>query len=655
MKMVKWIVAGFFLVAIGAAWYTYNKFDSQLTRLTPEVVEALRQTVAQENEAAIIKPKLHERTIQPVNPLKNLYFGDLHVHTSLSFDSHLAGNRIEPIDAYRFAQGKKLELMSGEIAQLTVPLDFAAITDHAESFGLFEGCADPDITPEQVDFCAQFENPSVSVFFKLRKQATRRPPVRMSFCGDDGSFCIEHGKTTWQRTQKAADNAYEPGVFTSFIGYEYSPTWPKSGSTHRNVIFRNRTVPETVISAYDAATALDLWRTLERTCTDDCEFLTIPHNLNRYYGKAFSRVDEDGGAYTQKDWERRDRYEPIVEVFQAKGTSECALGVGTTDEECTFEQFFPLCKEGEYIACAGGGSFARDGLKLGLELEKEIGFNPLQVGFIGSSDVHNSNAGDTEEWDYRGKSGFKDASAVKRLKERNFGPAVPITHNPGGLAAIWAEENTRDALFDSLKRKETFGTSGTRIRLRFFAAWDFEPNIVNDSKLVEKAYQFGVPMGGVLDGPAQDGQGSMLKPKLLVWAAKDPNNASLDRIQVIKGWVENGEQKEEIFDIACADGRSANSTTGKCPNTNAQVDLETCQITESDGAAELKVLWEDESFNPNYASFYYVRVLQNPTCRWSTYDAIRLGIEPIKEVPAVMQERAWSSPIWYSPQASITD
>jgi len=653
--MFKWIAAGIVLIAIGAAWYTYNKFDSQLVRLTPEVVEALRQTVAQENESAILKPELEKRKIQPANPLKNLYFGDLHVHTSWSFDANLAGNRIEPEDAYRFAQGEKLELMSGEIAQLTVPLDFAAITDHAESFGLFEGCADPNITPDQVEFCDLFENPSLSVFFKLREQGTKRPPVRMSFCGEDGSFCLKHGKTTWRRTQEAADNAYEPGVFTSFYGYEYSPAWPQGGSTHRNIIFRNQTVPETVVSAFDAATALDLWRTLERTCTDDCEFLTIPHNLNRYYGKAFSRVDEDGGAYTMKDWKRRDRYEPLIEVFQTKGNSECAHGVGTTDEECNFEQFFPLCEEGEFVACAGGGSFARDGLKLGLELEKELGFNPLRIGFIGSTDVHNSNPGDTEEWDYRGKSSFKDASAVKRLRERKFGPAVPITHNPGGLAAIWAEENTRDALFDALERKETFGTSGTRIRLRFFAGWNFEQDIVNDSNLVEKAYQAGVPMGGVLKGLAQDNQGSMLKPKLLVWAAKDPNNASLDRIQVIKGWVENGEQKEQIFDIACADGRSPNSTTGKCPNTNAQVDLETCQITESDGAPELKVLWEDESFNSNYASFYYVRVLQNPTCRWSTYDAIRLGIKPIKEVTTTIQERAWSSPIWYSPQASTTN
>ncbi len=647
--MIKWIASGFILFALATAWFFYDKFDSQLARLTPEVKEALRQTVAEENENAIVKPEPRARIIQPLNPNKNLYFGDLHVHTAWSFDANLGGNRIEPDDAYRFAQGKKLELMSGEVVQLSAPLDFVAITDHAESFGLFEGCADPAITEEQAEFCEQFENPSVSVFFQLRRQATKRPPVRMSFCGDDGSFCINHGKTTWKKTQEAADKANNPGVFTSFYGYEYSPTWPKGGSTHRNIIFRTRQVPETVVSAFDAATALDLWATLEASCTDGCEFLTIPHNLNRYYGKAFARVDEDGGDYTLKDWRRRDRYEPVVEMYQTKGNSECALGVGTTDEECTFEQFFPTCQDGETERCAGGGSYARDGLKLGLELEKELGFNPLRVGFIGSTDVHNSNPGDTEEWDYRGKSGFKDATAKKRLKKLEFGPGVPITHNPGGLAAIWAEENTRDALFDGLKRKETYATSGTRISLRFFAGWNYDQDIVNDPDLVPRAYQSGVPMGSSLDVPIAEKR-SELTPKLLIWATKDPGNANLDRIQIIKGWVEDGEQKEAIYDVACADGQVPNSTSGQCPPGKAQVNLETCQISEGDGDVELKVLWEDPGFNPNHSSFYYVRVLQNPTCRWSTYDAIRLGIEPVEVTSPTIQERAWSSPIWYSPK-----
>ena len=640
----KWIVMGVIAVAVGGGWYMYNRLDSQLTRLTPEVIEALRQTVAEENEAAISKPLPFSMTPQPKNPSKNLYFGDLHVHSSWSFDAYLSGNRMEPDQAYRFARGEQIELMSGEIAQLTQPLDFAAITDHAESFGLFEGCADPDITPKQVAFCEQFENPSLSVFFMLRREVTKRPPVRNDFCGEDGVFCIEHGKTTWRKTQAAADDAYEPGRFTTFSAYEYSPTWPKGGSTHRNIIFRNQIVPELVISAYDAPTAPFLWKLLEETCTGDCEFLTIPHNLNRYYGKAFGLQDEDGNPYTQGDWERRTSFEPLVEIFQTKSASECAIGVGTVDEECGFEQFFPLCPEGDSLACAGGGSFARDGLKFGLAIKQELGFNPLRFGFIGSTDAHNSNPGDTEEWDYRGKSGYKDASASKRLDDRKFAPDVPITHNPGGLAAVWAEENTRDSLFQSMAAKEVYATSGTRIRLRLFASWDFPDGIVDDPTMLESAYRSGVPMGGVLNRSDDTD-----KPQFLIWATKDPVNANLDRIQVIKGWIEDGESREEVIDVACSDDLVPDPATRKCPDNHAAVNLQTCHVTADHGDTEIRVLWQDVDFNPLHASFYYVRVLQNPTCRWSTYDAIRLGIEPAREVAAAIRERAWSSPIWYAP------
>jgi hypothetical protein len=642
--MKKWILIILVVLVAGGGWYVYESMSSKLMRLTPEVIERLHETVAAENEAAIVKPSFRERKSHPVDPLKTVYFGDLHVHTSLSFDAYIAGNRIDPMQAYRFAKGEGFELVSGEVVQLTTPLDFVAITDHAESFGLFEGCADPEITPEQREFCSQFDNPSLSLFLELRNEAIQRPPVRPEYCGEDGAFCIGHGRTTWAKIQEAADAAYEPGRFTSLYGYEYSPVWPRGGSTHRNVLFRTRSVPDLVVSAYDADTAVDLWKILESTCTGECEFLTIPHNLNRYYGKAFSGLDEDGNAYSEMDWIRRRSFEPLVEVFQTKASSECALGVGTTDEECGFEQFFPLCDEGESEACAGSNSFARDGLKFGLELEADLGFNPLQFGFVGSTDTHNSNPGDTEEWDYRGKAGLKDATARKRLAERSFGPSVPITHNPGGLAAVWAKENVREAIFDALKAKETYATSGTRIRLRVFAGWDFQPELLDDPELVAKAYSGGVPMGGILEANPAD-----TNPGFLVWAIKDPVHANLDRIQIVKGWREDGVQHEQVFDIACSDGLVPDAKTGRCPDNGARVDLRTCQTTDDTGDAELKVLWEDRNFDPRNPAFYYVRVLQNPTCRWSTYDAIRLGLDPIGEVSPTVQERAWSSSIWYSP------
>ncbi|MCD4721005.1 MAG: DUF3604 domain-containing protein, partial [Desulfobacula sp.] len=371
-KKIGWILGIILIVAVGYGWHTYKKFDAKMIRLTPEFIKELNKQSAAQNEAAIKKPEFRERTLQPQNPLKNVYFGDLHVHTSLSLDAYMCGNtNYTPDQAYEFAQGKKLEHVSGEILQLSEPLDFVAITDHAESFGIFDGCKAPGLTEKQKEFCAKLDSPSLAYYYKLRKNVLERPPKRPAdYCGEDDSFCIEHGKTTWKRIQKAADKAYKPGEFTSFYGYEYSPLWPKAGMTHRNVIFRNKTVPETVISAFDAMTALDLWKILEDTCTGDCEFLTIPHNMSNFFGRAYSRNDEDGAPYTPKDWERRDRYEPLAEIFQAKRTSECAFGVGTTDEECSFELFWPICEDDNLVGCASKGSYAREGLKLGIELEK---------------------------------------------------------------------------------------------------------------------------------------------------------------------------------------------------------------------------------------------------------------------------------------------
>ncbi|BFM15799.1 DUF3604 domain-containing protein [Maricurvus nonylphenolicus] len=624
--------------------------DSKVTRLTSEAQRQLLSEVAAENEDAITKPAFRARTVQQKNPLKNVYFGDTHVHTSWSFDSYLSGNRKGPEEAYRFAQGEPMTLFSGEVAQLTEPLDFVAIADHAESFGLFEGCTDKDLTPKQKDFCQQFDNPSLSLLFDLKRDTLARPPkAPIDLCGEDGEFCRKHGKTTWSKMQQAADAAYEPGVFTTIYAYEYSPLWPDMGSTHRNVLFRNHIVPDHVVSAFDAPTALDLWRTLENTCAGECEFLTIPHNLNRYQGKAYSYEDEDGGPYTEADWQRRSQSEPLAEIFQAKGNSECAIGLNTNDEECGFEQFYPLCEGENRGKCASDGSFARDGLKFGLQLEQQLDFNPLRFGFIGSTDTHNSTPGDTEAWDYRGKIGLRDLTAKKRLGKQKLQPGTHFSYNPGGLAAVWAEENTREAIFDAMKNKETYATSGTRIRLRFFAGWDYSPALSQQEDMIEQAYAGGVPMGGILQQETTSTQ-----PKFLIWAAKDPNGAKLDRIQMIKSWVENGENKEAVFDIACSNNQSPDPKTGLCPDNGARVNLDTCEVSATSGNEEIKVVWQDPNFNSDHSAFYYVRALQNPTCRWSSYDAIRLGTKTAENI-SVIKERAWSSPIWYSPQPIKTN
>ncbi|MBW2370377.1 MAG: DUF3604 domain-containing protein, partial [Deltaproteobacteria bacterium] len=444
-KIVAWTIGIVLVLGTGVGWYQYQKLSSRIIRITPEFIRELNQAVAAQDETAFKIPEPRQRTLQAPNPLKNVYFGDLHVHTALSFDSYLFGNRVTLDEAYRFAHGEMIRNAAGESMQITVPLDFVAITDHAESFGLFEICSDETIGEDQREFCNQFENPSTTFYWKLRKKALNRPPRREAvLCGEDGAICFEQGKNTWATIQKAAEKYNQPGVFTAFNAYEYSPVIRNGGMLHRNVIFRNPTVPNFAVSFYDAPTVLDLWRILEETCTGDCEFLTIIHNMNYSWGLSYAGETIDGDPYTTADWSLRGRSEPLAEIFQIKGSSEAAFGVGATDEDCAFEQFFPPCEADETGKCIPPNSMARDGLKRGLELKETLGFNPLQFGFIGATDTHNGNPGDTEEWDFRGQNALYSAPAKKRLTDAIY----PSTKNPGGLTCIWAEENTRDALFD---------------------------------------------------------------------------------------------------------------------------------------------------------------------------------------------------------------
>lgn len=280
----------------------------------------------------------------------------------------------------------------------------------------------------------------------------------------------------------------------------------------------------------------------------------------------------------------------------------------------------------------------RDGLGIGLALEDELGFNPLKFGLIGSTDTHNSNPGDVEEWDYRGASALNSSPARKRLAGGRGGNRSSVQRNPGGLAAVWAEENTREALFDAMQRKEVYATSGTRIKLRTFAGFDLPDTVLKDEGIAA-AYEAGVPMGGSLEG----------KPAgldVFVWAIRDPDGAPLQKVQLIKGWIEDGVRQEKVFDIACSGGAPVNAATGKCDDNGASVDIADCSFDEDPGSAEIKALWSDPDYNAANDAFYYVRVLQNPTCRWTTYDSLRLGRTPPEDVPATVTEMAWSSPIW---------
>ncbi|MGB1088739.1 MAG: DUF3604 domain-containing protein, partial [Alphaproteobacteria bacterium] len=460
--------------------------------------------------------------------------------------------------------------------------------------------------------------------------------------------CGKYARADWARYQALAEAYNEPGVFTTFAAYEYSPPLPDGGKHHRNVIFNGtKGLPPFAYSSMNVTNAIDLWRLLEADCTGDCDFFTIPHNMNKGWGLFYSPYTWDGKTYDKAAWELRQRREPLAEIFQVKGASECALGVGAADEECGFAQLLPPCAPGQETGCAYKTAFTRQALKIGLQMGQEIGLNPFNFGHIAASDSHNSNPGDVEEADFTGKVGAVTAPAIRRWRDqRAEGQGVHHSifkfHESGGLAAVWAPENTREEIFSAMKRKETYATSGPRIALRFFAGWGFDETIGESADPTAAAYAGGVPMGGDLGAEPQ-----AQSPAFFVWAAADQMDAPLQRMQMVKGWVDaEGKTHEAVIDIACADGLQVNPATGRCPDNGASVDLATCQISADRGAAELKTVWRDPAFDPKADAFYYVRVLQNPTCRWTSYDAIRLGKELDDRAPATIRERAWSSPIW---------
>ena len=674
--MYRKISLGFLVVLLAAVGFVTFKFllpiQASADKFGPDTAA---RDYALQDDSRLTLPAPQAAMYQPApNPAMNLYWGELHLHTAESFDATLFGNTLSIEDAYRFARGEPLSTAGGEVMQLTRPLDFVAITDHAEGFGTRTHCDDQNLSLGERAACwlANLPNPMI---FKILvdglrgtadpgdpskpagvyQQATRQPlrPGAFPTCRiGDGALerCYKNAGADWARYIELADRYHEPGELTTLIGYEFSPTLPDQGKHHRNIIFRSNIVPDRAISSLDVPNAIELWKGLEAGCGAGCDFLTMPHNPNKAWGLMYSRFTWDGQEYSEADWRLRQKREPLAEIFQIKGAQECALGVGATDEECAFEQVFGPCQPGEITGCAFETGFVRQGLKVGLELDRELGFNPMQVGFIAATDSHNSNPGDVEEWDFPGPAGSVTSSAFRRLRDDGEKAAYKSAirfHTSGGLAAVWAPENTREAIFDALARRETYATSGPRMAVRFYAGWDIGESIVEDHDPIASLMKYGVPMGGVLRPDAT----TKTSPDFFVWATRDPIDAPLQRVQMIKGWLDaQGQTHEKVVDIACADGLTVDAETGRCPDNGASVDLETCSFSADSGANELKTLWHDPDYDANQGAFYYVRVLMNPTCRWSSYDAVRLGRKPDSRVPATIRERAWTSPIWLDPE-----
>ena len=607
------------------------------------------------------------------NPNRNAYFGDLHVHTTLSFDASAFGTTATPTDAYRYAQGEAIKHPSGFEVQLAQPLDFYAVTDHAVMLGLINEAADTRTTFSQYDIAKPYHNINESVKGGLLDLA-RRSKVFNNFISDvvanllDGTFdndvVNDALKSAWIQTVEAADAAYKPGTFTTFAGYEFTSSTEEREALHRNVIFRGtERLPAQPFSRFNSINPEGLWDWMDELRLQDIESLAIPHNSNGSNGAMFMFTDWAGNPIDQEYADQRLRNEPLVEITQAKGTSETHPLLSTNDEWANFE-IFPL-RTSTRITSNPHGSYVRDAWQRGLSIATKDGANPYQFGVIGSSDTHTA-AASLDENNYFGKIGSFDSNAEKRGSVPAsflYGTLVKLAASEmvekvdgenyldfsgykywgaSGIAGVWAEENTREAIYDALRRKETFATSGTRIKVRFFAGYDLNKAQLNSPELIKNAYQNGATMGGTLQ--ASDDR----QPMFLTWAVADPNTAKLQRVQIIKGWLENGEHQEQVYDVACADGLSVDTDTHRCPDNGASVNLNDCSSTANVGASELKTLWQDPSFTSGQEAFYYVRVLENPVCRWSTWDAIRAGESPRSDLSATIQERAWSSPIWYS-------
>jgi Protein of unknown function (DUF3604) len=574
----------------------------------------------------------------PPNPLRNAYFGDMHLHTSLSFDAAAAGTHTMPEDSYKYARGDAVAYL-GRTVRRNVPLDFLAVTDHSEYLGIVNAASDPSGPFKDTKWPAE-----------LAGETMRQIMGHFSLSGFLGSakpipeFTTEAVlESNWQIVVSAAEKYYEPGTFTTFVAYEWS-SMPNGNHLHRCVIFEGPKFPARPFSSLDSPRPEDLWKFAEQNRKDGIDVILIPHNSNLSDGLMFAYKDSYGNDITRAYALERQANEPLAEVSQVKGTSETRPELSPTDEFSNFE-LVPLVINGKREQLEGG--YIRDAYKRGLEIQSKVGVNPFKLGMVGDTDAH-SGVSATEENNFPGALGENDS---QKDLHRLFTENDPIMNTPdtiltpGGLTGVWAEQNTRESIFSALKRREVFATSGGRMRVRFFASFDYRKGITGGADWVQKAYAGGVPMGADLPHAARSG-----KPRFLVWALKDPDSANLDRIQIVKVWRKNGDSHEKIYDAVWSGARKRDSKTGKVPPVGNTVNVEKATYTNDIGAMELKGEWTDPDFDADVSAIYYARVLEIPTPRWPVYLAARSGEKLPDETPKIFQERAWTSPIFYDPR-----
>jgi hypothetical protein len=583
-------------------------------------------------------------------------FGDTHLHTDLSVDAGLFGNRLGLDQAYRFAKGEEVISATGQRVRLSRPLDFLVIADHSDGYGMFQKILDGD--PELMkDDTARRWNGMIKEGGESAVAATLEvidlfSRGEMPFDFNDPSV----RGSVWEEVIDAAERYNEPGEFTAFIGYEWTSLAPPGNNLHRVVVYRDgaarasQTLP---VVTEDSLDPEDLWAALTAyEKQTGGKLLAIPHNGNLSNGMMFALTDMKGDPLTRAYAEERSRWEPIYEVTQIKGDGEAHPFLSPNDEFADYGTWdkgnlnLSEAKTKEMLQY----EYGRSALKLGLKLESELGVNPFKLGMIGSTDSHTSLVA-VEEENFFGKH-----SGTEPGPERWSHPAIAAPDGSAafmgweqvssGYAAVWATENTRKAVWDAMKRREVFATTGTRLAVRFFGGWDFSAEDARSRIPAEIGYTKGVPMGGDLfTAPAGKA------PTFLVAAIKDPYSGNLDRIQIVKGWLDkSGEVREKVYDVVWGDAdKRQPGPDGKVPSVGNTVDVATATWTNTIGDSELITVWSDPEFDSSLRAFYYARVLEIPTPRWTAYDAVRYGIQMDPDVPMITQERAYTSPIWYTP------
>ena len=647
-----------------------------------------------------VEKKDSSKTKPKPNKDRNPYYGDLHVHTKYSFDAYVFGVTASPDDAYRYAKGEGVKHPLGYEMKLREPLDFYAVTDHGFYMGMIQAYADTTTDISQNEFAEPFHNlnrldnltvesagersnifSSVLGATIIQPYPDWHPKLLKAYLtrntqGALQSFDYDIHKSAWADVARSANEHNDPGHFTTFIGYEFTTSTDiEGGNLHRNVIFNSSKASIRPWTRIDSINPEDLWTWQDKLRDKGVDTIAIPHNSNGSNGQMFEMESFKGNALDIEYANKRMRNEPLVEITQVKGTSDTHPLLSPDDEWADFEIMDVRVGSRPPTYSKPSGSYVREAYLNGLTLEFTKQGNPYKFGLIGSTDTHVV-AASLDESNFWSKVGLLDGDPENRgsvpLKEENVErldeymrafnqPVSRVSLEQGeyantgftqwgasGLAAAWAEENTRESIFNAFRRKETFATTGTRIAVRFFGGYNLSSIDLNSESLVSEAYQKGVTMGSDLL------HNENKIPEFLVWAQRDKNGAPLQRIQIIKGWIDNnsGRPKEKVFDVACSDGMQPDPITNRCPDNGARVNINDCSISTNVGSSELKTVWKDPEFAPDDKTFYYVRVLENPTCRWSTWDAIKAGYKPREGLHETIQERAWSSPIWYIPEQS---